>query len=73
MHVDRCPKCGKPGYLIRTFRRIGGQRYGPYPTVQHYNSKSKRGTRVNPCYLSLKKLHPADEARIIRLLEREKD
>ena len=69
MHVDNCPKCGRPGYLIKTFRRIEGQPYGPYPTVRHYVSK----TRVKQCYLSLKKLHPADEARIIRLLlEREK-
>ena len=72
MHIDSCPKCGSPGYLIKTHRRIGGKIYGPYLVVQHYVSKSKEGTtRVRPCFISLKKLHPNEKTRIGRLLDQD--
>jgi len=73
MHIDHCPKCGRPGYLVRKFRLMHGKRYGPYPTVQHYDSKSAQGTtKVKLCFISLKKLYPSEEARISRLLAQEK-
>jgi len=69
MHIDNCPKCGRPGYLIKKF--VKG--YGPYPIVQDYKCKSEKGTtRVRQCFISLKKLHPSEEDRINKLLAHEK-
>ena len=73
MHIDHCPKCGASGYLVRTYRHTRRQTYGPYLLVQHYVSKSKKGsTRVRLCFISLKKLHPQERERIDRLLARER-
>jgi len=73
MHVDKCPRCGAAGYIVRTYRKIHGKTYGPYPVVQHYVSKSKTGaTQIRLCFISLKKLHPTEEARISKLLARAK-
>jgi hypothetical protein len=71
MHIGSCPKCGSSGYIIKTYRKIRGKVYGPYLVVQHYVSKSEKGTtRVRPCFISLKKLHSNEKARIGRLLAR---
>jgi len=69
MHIDSCPRCGAPGYVVRKF--VKG--HGPYPIVQHYDHKSEKGTtRVRQCFISLKKLHPSEEDRINKLLAPEK-
>ena len=69
MHIDHCPKCGRPGYLVKKF--VKG--HGPYPIVQHYDRKSEKGTtRVRQCFISLKKLYPQERERIDRMLARER-
>jgi hypothetical protein len=74
MHIDSCPKCGSPGYMIKTYRKIEAKVYGPYLVVQHYVSKSKKGTtKVRPCFISLKKLHPEEKTRVGTLLAREEE
>lgn len=73
MHVDSCPRCGKPGSMVKYYKRVGGHLYGPYLRVQHYTSKSPSGTtRARKCSVSLKKLTPSEGDRILRLLRREK-
>jgi len=59
--------------MIKTYRKIEAKVYGPYLVVQHYVSKSKKGTtRVRPCFISLKKLHP-EKTRIGTLLARKEE
>ena len=73
MHIDSCPRCGAPGYMVKKYRKLAGRRYGPYLEVQHYASKSPRGTtRVKSCFISLKRLHSSQKTRIFRLLAAEK-
>jgi len=72
MHIDRCPKCGSPGWLVRDYREIDGKLYGPYPVVNHYVSKRAGYSMNRRCFISLKKLAPSEEARISRLLAHEK-
>ena len=74
LRIDRCPKCQNRGYIVRKCRRIGGRQYGPYIVVQHYASKSQRGTtRVKQCFISMKKLDMNEKTRIRRLLRLERE
>jgi hypothetical protein len=80
LHIDRCPKCGKPGYLYIKFIKCGklgckcasGRLHGPYVMVRHYvgyiHEKDRR--KVKACYISLKRLKKNEKKRIMDLLKK---
>jgi len=72
LHLKSCPKCGAPGWLVRDYREIAGRLYGPYPVVNHYVTKRGGHSLNRRCFISLKKLHPSEEAHIRNLLAQEK-
>ena len=63
MHVDECPRCGKPGYATVYYTRCGkqgcrcvrGHLHGPYLMVRHYagydREDPKHGRRTRRCYI----------------------
>ena len=71
MHVESCPKCGAPGWLVRDYQEIGGKLYGPYPVVNHYVAKRDGYSANRRCFISLKKLNPSEGAHISNLLAQE--
>jgi hypothetical protein len=76
MHIDKCPKCGDPGFLVKKYRRCGkpnckcatGSLHGPYWTVQHHPSRFKP---IKDCHISQKLLTGDLEERIKELLAKE--
>ena len=63
MHVDECPRCGKPGYATVYYTRCGkqgcrcvrGYLHGPYLVVRHYTGYDredpKHTRRTRKCYI----------------------
>lgn len=37
--LQRCPKCGKPGFPKEKFVRRGDKKFGPYLMYGHYSSQ----------------------------------